>query len=125
MPNMPDVVPMDPSFAIVQEVNTNLADEEFRKKVRKLHDDDVPLSKMVEDLGLPLSDEIRAILDGLEPGVVKGIRSATIEMLDSDVYVMPLDCMVTETDLRHHDVKVKVEKREHHDRIHVEKKKKG
>ena len=125
MPNIP-VDPMDPSFAIVQEANAKLADDQaFREQVRKLHDDEVPLSQMVVDLGLDLSADIRAVLDGLEPGVVKGIRKATIDMLDSGPFTLPLDCFVTQTDLRQHEVKVRVEKAQQRDRIHVEKKKKG
>jgi hypothetical protein len=81
--------------------NKALADKDFRDSVRQMHAEDYPLVKMVDALGLEedMTERIRQILVDLPPGVVEGIRKATLEMLDSSDYVMPLDCTVTDEEL--------------------------
>ena len=66
-----------------------------------MHAEGYPLVKMVEALGLEddMTARIREILNGLAPDVVEGIRQATLEMLDSTEYMMPLDCTVTDSEL--------------------------
>lgn len=102
MPSQPtDPVPMLPANALVMAVNKSLADKDFRDSIRQMHAEGYPLVKMVEDLGLEddMTKRIREILEQLPAGVVQGIRDATIEMLDSSDYVMPLDCTVTDSEL--------------------------
>jgi len=94
-------IPREPGIAIVVAVNASLADPTFRDRVRKMHADGTPLIQMVDALGLKgdLTDPIRKILENLTPELVAEIRQATIDMLDSSDYAMPLDCTVTEAEL--------------------------
>jgi hypothetical protein len=77
-------------------VNAALAEPAFRERVRQMHAQGLPLVQMVEALGLDgdLTARIREILDGLPADVVAGIRSATLEMLDSTRHEMPVVCTV-------------------------------
>jgi hypothetical protein len=81
--------------------NKALANKDFRDSVRQMHAEGYPLVQMVEALGLEddMTDRIRQILVDLPPDVVEGIRKATLAMLDSADYVMPLDCNVTDEEL--------------------------
>jgi hypothetical protein len=90
-----------PSNPLVMASNKALANKDFRESVRQMHAEGYPLVKMVEALGLEddMTERIRQILTDLPPDVVEGIRKATIEMLDSSDYVMPLDCTVTDAEL--------------------------
>ncbi len=94
-------IPMIPTNALVMATNRGLASEDFRASVRQMHAEGYPLVKMVEALGLEddMTARIREILNGLAPDVVEGIRQATLEMLDSTEYMMPLDCTVTDSEL--------------------------
>ena len=93
--------PMIPSNALVMAANKSLANPDFRDSVRQMHAEGYPLVDMVEALGLEddMTKRIRQILEDLPADVVDGIRKATIEMLDSSNYVMPLDCTVTDAEL--------------------------
>jgi hypothetical protein len=93
--------PRDPGFAIVQAANSGLANPDFRQSLRQMHEENYPLVSIVEALGLDddMTTQIRAILESLDAEVVAGIRKATLEMLDSGDYVMPLDCNVTEPEV--------------------------
>jgi hypothetical protein len=86
---------------LVRAVNRALADPNFRASVQQLHAEQCPLVDMVETLGLDddMSDEIRQILAGLSSDVVAGIRAATLAMLDTTAYEMPLACSVTNAEL--------------------------
>jgi hypothetical protein len=90
-----------PSNPLVMASNKALANKDFRDSVRQMHAEGYPLVKMVEALGLEddMTARIRQILVDLPPEVVEGIRKATLEMLDSTDYVMPLDCTVTDEEL--------------------------
>jgi hypothetical protein len=92
---------MLPSNSLVMAANNALARPDFRDSVRKMHAEGYPLVKMVEALGLEdeMTKRIRQILEALPADVIEGIRKATIEMLDSKDYVMPLDCTVTDAEL--------------------------
>lgn len=92
---------MLPSNPLVMAANKGLASPDFRESVRQMHAEGYPLVKMVEALGLEddMTKRIREILEQLPDHVVEGIRKATIEMLDSTDYVMPLDCTVTDAEL--------------------------
>jgi hypothetical protein len=92
---------MVPSNALVMAANTALANKDFRDSVRQMHAARYPLTDMVEALGLEdeMTQRIRQILDDLPADVVEGIREATLKMLDSGNYVMPLECSVTDTQL--------------------------
>jgi hypothetical protein len=98
----PIPAPMMPSNALVMAANKSLASKDFRESVRQMHAEGYPLVKMVEALGLEedMTKRIREILDQLPDEVVSEIRAATLEMLDSGDYVMPLDCTVTDTELQ-------------------------
>ena len=102
-PNSPESVPTPllPSNPLVMASNKALANRDFRDSVRQMHAEHYPLVKMVEALGLEddMTARIREILVDLPPDVVGGIRKATLEMLDSADYVMPLDCTVTDKEL--------------------------
>jgi hypothetical protein len=93
--------PMVPNNALVMAANAGLSDPNFRDSIRQMHAEGYPLVKMVEALGLDdeLTDPIRQILENLDPTVVAGIRQATLEMLDSKNFMMPLDCTVTDAEL--------------------------
>jgi hypothetical protein len=99
---VPDPAPMMPSNALVMAANKSLASKDFRDSVRQMHAEGYPLVKMVEALGLEedMSARIRQILDELPDEVVNEIRQATLAMLDSGDYVMPLDCNVTDAELQ-------------------------
>ncbi len=101
-------IPRNPGVALVIASNASLADPSFRASVRQMLDDQYPLVKMVEALGLEddLTDPIRKIVENLDADVVAGIRKAVLEMLDGTQYVMPIDCNVTEQEL---DAGVKVD----------------
>lgn len=98
-PNVP--MPMIPSNPLVMATNKSLADKNFRDSVRQMHAENYPLVAMVDALGLEddMTARIREILENLPEDVVEGIRKATLEMLDSADYVMPLDCTVTDAEL--------------------------
>ncbi len=93
--------PMIPSNALVMAANKSLANKDFRDSVRQMHAEGYPLVDMVEALGLEedMTARIRQILEALPADVTDGIRNATIAMLDSADYVMPLDCTVTDAEL--------------------------
>lgn len=86
---------------LVIAVNQALGDPNFRDSVRQMHAENYPLVSMVEALGLDddLSDQIRQILEGLAAEVIQGIRAATLAMLDTTTYAMPLRCSVTDAQL--------------------------
>jgi hypothetical protein len=102
MPAQPsNPVPMVPSNPLVMAANKALASPDFRDSVKQMHAEGYPLVKMVEALGLEddMTARIRQILEQLPADVAEGIRKATLEMLDSTNYVMPLDCTVTDAEL--------------------------
>jgi len=86
---------------LVLAVNDALGDPNVRDSVRQMHAQNYPLVSMVEALGLDddLTAPIRQILEGLTPDVVEGIRAATLAMLDTTTYQMPLRCTVTDAQL--------------------------
>jgi hypothetical protein len=92
---------MVPSNALVKAANTALANKDFRDSVRQMHAAGYPLVDMVEALGLDeeMTQRIRQILVELPDDVVAGIRQATLKMLDSGNFVMPLECSVTDPEL--------------------------
>src|SRR6185369_13233377 len=98
VPSNPLMLPSNP---LVMAANKGLASPDFRESVRQMHAEGYPLVKMVEALGLEedMTKRIREILDQLPADVVEGIRKATLEMLDSTEYEMPLDCTVTDAEL--------------------------
>ncbi len=93
---------MVPSNSLVQAANTALTSKDFRDSVRHMHDAGYPLVDMVEALGLEeeMTERIREILLDLPDEAVAGIRQATLEMLDSGTFVMPLACLVTDAELK-------------------------
>jgi hypothetical protein len=114
--------PMLPSNQLVMAANAALADPNFRTSVRQMHAEGYPLVKMVDALGLEddMTARIRTILEGLPPHVVEGIRQATLDMLDTSVYEMPLNCTVTDAELEAGvPVHVEVEPEKGHPTIHV------
>jgi hypothetical protein len=92
---------MSPDDSIVLAANRALADPNVRASIRQMHAQRYPLVKMVEELGLDddMTTRIRQILMGLSPEVVEGIRQATLEMLDGTDFEMPLNCMISESEL--------------------------
>lgn len=94
-------VPTMPANALVVATNNALADKDFRDCVRAMHADGYPLTAMVDALGLEddMTKRVRQIVEELPPDVVAGIRAATIAMLDSDHYELPVDCTVTDAQL--------------------------
>ncbi len=92
---------MVPSNSLVMAANKSLSNKDFRDSVRQMHAEGYPLVDMVEALGLEedMTKRIREILVGLPDDVVAGIRKATLEMLDSGNFVMPLECSVTDAEL--------------------------
>ncbi len=96
-----NTIRMLPSNPLVTAVNTSLASKDFRESIRQMHAEGYPLVKMVEALGLEddMTKRIRQILHELPREVVDQIRKATLDMLDSGDYVMPLDCTVTDAEL--------------------------
>ena len=101
-PSDSTAVPMTPTNALVMAANKALADKNFRESVRQMHAENYPLVDMVDALGLEedMTVRIREILETLPDDVTAGIRRATLDMLDSKVYVMPLDCTVTDAELK-------------------------
>ena len=95
---MPVGVPGD---SIVRAANAALLDPAKRQLIRDMHDGGYPLIKMVQELQLDdeLTDEVRTVIENLPTDVVEGIREATLTMLDSGTYAMPLDCNVQADDL--------------------------
>ena len=93
---------MVPSNALVTAANKSLANQDFRESVRQMHAEGYPLVDMVEALGLEddMSARIRAILVDLPADVIAQIRQATLDMLDSGNFVMPLQCAVTDSELQ-------------------------
>ncbi len=93
---------MIPSDSLVSATNVALADKNFRDSVRQMHAANYPLVDMVDALGLEddMTTEIRQLLEDLPADVVDGIRKATIEMLDSANYVMPLRCAITDSEIQ-------------------------
>ncbi len=87
---------MNPPLNLVNVVNSRLSDDGFREQIRTLHANQASLVDMVEALGLTseMSGDVRAVLEGLSPAEVDGIRAATLEMLDRHESAMPLDCTV-------------------------------
>jgi hypothetical protein len=86
---------------LVVATNDALADPEVQVRVREMHAEDTPLLDMVDALGLgdDMTPEIRAVLQGLSPDVVAGIREATLDALDNGRTEMPLDCDITEAEV--------------------------
>lgn len=114
--------PMLPTNSLVMAANRALASPDVRDSVRQMHAEGYPLVKMVEALGLEdeMTKRIRQILEALPADVIEGIRKATIEMLDSKDYVMPLDCTVTDAELDEGiPVEVEVLPEKGKDTIHV------
>lgn len=92
---------MPPGDALVVAANAALADPNVRKSVRQMHADGYALVQMVEALGLDdeMSDRIRQIVDELPQSAVDGIREATVAMLETSQFALPLDCSVTEAQI--------------------------
>jgi hypothetical protein len=88
---------MAPGNPLVVAANTALADPNFRASLRQMHAEGYPLVKIVEALGLEedMTDRIRTILEGLPAKVVEDIRRATVEMLNSGVYEISVDCSLS------------------------------
>jgi hypothetical protein len=87
--------------SLVVATNAALTDPEVQARVREMHDEEMPLLDMVDELGLgrDMTPEIRAVIQGLSPDVVAGIRRATLEALDNGGTEMPLDCAITEAEV--------------------------
>ena len=92
-----------PINALVMATNEALADKNFRDSVREMHAKGYPLVAMIDALGLEddMTHGVRKILEELPDEVVAQIRAATIAMLDSCDYEMPLDCTVSDSQLAH------------------------
>src|SRR5437016_5096415 len=88
---------MPPGDDLVLAANAALADPNVRESVRQMHVDGYGLVQMVEALGLDdeMSDWVRQIVEELPPNVVDGIREATLAMLETGEFALPLDCSVT------------------------------
>ena len=84
--------------SLVVATNDALTNPDVQARVREMHAQDMPLLDMVDALGLgdDMSPEIRAVIQGLSPEVVAGIRQATLDALDNGRTEMPLDCDITE-----------------------------
>jgi hypothetical protein len=87
---------------VVASVNVHLADEKFRDQVRSLHAAQTPLVQMINELGLAegLGPAVMAIVGSLDPDVVTGIRNVTLQMLDQSGLAMPVDCDVSDADIK-------------------------
>jgi len=92
---------MPPGDALVIAANAALADPNVRESVRQMHADGYGLVQMVEALGLDdeMSDRVREIVAALPQNVVDGIREATLAMLETREFAMPLECRVTEAQM--------------------------
>jgi len=90
-----------PSNDLVAAANAKLQDPNARETIRHMHAEGYPLVKMIDDLGLEddLTPRIREILDSLPPHVIEDIRRATLAMLDTADFEVPLDCAVSDADL--------------------------
>lgn len=86
---------------LVLATNDALRDPEVQARVRQMHAENMPLLDMVDALGLggDMSAEIRAVLQGLAPDVVAGIRQATLDALNGERTQMPLDCAITDAEV--------------------------
>jgi hypothetical protein len=86
---------------LVVATNEALANPEVQARVREMHAADTPLLDMVDALGLSddMTPETRAVIQGLSPDVVAGIRQATLEALDGGRTKMPIDCGITDAEL--------------------------
>jgi hypothetical protein len=86
---------------LVVATNDALANPEVQARVREMHAADTPLLDMVDALGLggDMTPEIRAVIQGLSPDVVAGIRQATLETLDNGGTEIPIDCGITDAEL--------------------------
>ena len=93
---------MSPDDTFVMAVNRALENEDVRASIRQMHAENYPLVKMVEALGLEedMPKRVRDILEGLPESVVIGIREATLQMLGGTEYAMPVDCMVTNSQVK-------------------------
>jgi hypothetical protein len=87
--------------SLVVATNEALANPEVQARVREMHEEEMPLLDMVDELGLgrDMSPEIRAVIEGLSSDVVEGIRRATLDALDDGRTEMPLDCDITEAEV--------------------------
>ena len=90
-----------PEEELLIAANAAFADPNFRASVKQMHAEGYPLVRMVEALGLDddMSARIREILESLPDDVVAGIRAATLAMLDSGEYGLPVICTVPAADL--------------------------
>ena len=90
---------MSPGGGLITLINDRLPDESFRRQIRELHAQDVPLLEMVDTLGLAgeMSAAVREVVAGLSPADITSIRQATLEMLDRAENQMPVDCDLTQT----------------------------
>ena len=88
---------MPPGDDLVIAANAALTDPNVRESVRQMHADGYGLVQMVEALGLDdeMSDRVRQIVEELPQKVVDGIRAATLAMLETTEFALPLDCSVT------------------------------
>jgi hypothetical protein len=102
--------PSDPTNALLIAINSQLANKNFRDSLRKMHDANYPLVKMIEDLGLEedMSPALRMMIENLAPDVVDGIRRATLDMLDRGEHMLPVSWDVTDSEL-HHGANVEVD----------------
>ena len=86
---------------LVVATNRALMDPDVQAQVREMHAEDMPLLDMVDALGLggDMTPDVRAVIQGLSPDVVAGIRHATLETLDNGGTEMPIDCGITDAEL--------------------------
>jgi len=93
---------MSPDDTFVSRVNAALADPDVRTSIVHMHREEWPLMKMIEDLGLEegMPPDVKAIVEQLSPEVVAGIREATVEMLRSSTFEMPLQCQIPASQLK-------------------------
>jgi hypothetical protein len=94
--------PMSPADdELLIAANAAFADPNFRASVKQMHAEGYSLVRMVEALGLDgdMTARIRQILESLSDDAVAGIRAATLAMLDSGDYVLPVICTVPASDL--------------------------
>ena len=108
MPNQPSrptevPTPSLPGDVLVRAANKLLEDPSAREQIRQMHESGRSLIQMVDDLGLDgdMHESVREVLEGLSPEVVRGIREATLEVIDrKDDHAMPLNCTVNSDDLK-------------------------
>ena len=101
---------MAPGDDLVKAANQALADPNVRAKVRQLHAEGAPLSKLIDEIGLngKVPEPIRRILDSLPAPTLAGIRQATLQMLDSTTYEMPLACTASQEEIKSGSVSISV-----------------